>query len=156
MHVRIILIDYNRTTLDSNTKWRMKLSYKTYLNAHAMSMHITFSHKKAAKKVNWIVKAARRTKHIQSYTSVRFTKAESLGFRILSIVRYSKSQRTQRFGNWVSFRTQLKGETPTLLGRLIRANLNHWTTQVKVTLRLAVYLQSVFRGFLQSFRQMMG
>jgi hypothetical protein len=25
-------------------------------------MHITFSHKKAAKNVNWIVKAARRTK----------------------------------------------------------------------------------------------
>jgi hypothetical protein len=29
-------------------------------------------------------------------------------------------------------------ETPTLLGPLERANLNHWTTQVKDTLRLTV------------------
>jgi hypothetical protein len=37
------------------------------------------------------------------------------------------------------------GETPTLLGPLERANLNHWTThvQVKVALGLAVYHQSV-------------
>jgi hypothetical protein len=33
-----------------------------------------------------------------------------------------------RFGNWICFRPQVKGgkKTPTLLGPLERANLNHW------------------------------
>jgi hypothetical protein len=40
-------------------------------------------------------------------------------------------QKTQRFGNWICFRPQVKmGEkTPTQLGPLERANLNHWTIQ---------------------------
>jgi hypothetical protein len=39
-------------------------------------------------------------------------------------------QKTQRFGNWICFRPQEKvGEkTPTQLGPLERANLNHWNT----------------------------
>jgi hypothetical protein len=39
-------------------------------------------------------------------------------------------QKTQRFGNWICFRPQVKvGEkTPTQLGLLERANLNHWNT----------------------------
>jgi hypothetical protein len=38
-------------------------------------------------------------------------------------------QKTRRFGNWICFRPQVKvGEkTPTQLGPLERANLNHWT-----------------------------
>jgi hypothetical protein len=46
-----------------------------------------------------------------------------LDFRTLSIVRYSRNQKTQRFGNWICFRPQVRGETPTLLGPLERANL---------------------------------
>jgi hypothetical protein len=40
------------------------------------------------------------------------------------------SQKTQRFGNWICFRPQVKvGEkTPTQSGPLERANLNHWNT----------------------------
>jgi hypothetical protein len=38
------------------------------------------------------------------------------------------TRKTQRFGNWICFRPQVRGEeTPTLLGPLDRANLNHWT-----------------------------
>jgi hypothetical protein len=37
----------------------------------------------------------------------------------------NNNEKTQRFGNWICFRTQVKGETPTLLGPLERANLNH-------------------------------
>jgi hypothetical protein len=38
-------------------------------------------------------------------------------------------QKTRRFGNWLFFRPQVKvGEkTPTQLGPLERADLNHWT-----------------------------
>jgi hypothetical protein len=53
--------------------------------------------------------------------------SELLGFWTLSIVRYCKEHlRTQRFGNRICFRPQVRGwETPTLLGPLERANLNH-------------------------------
>jgi hypothetical protein len=41
---------------------------------------------------------------------------------------------TRRFGNWVYFRLQVKGEkTPTQLGPLERADLNHWTSPVRYT-----------------------
>jgi hypothetical protein len=50
-----------KTALDSHVKRWMQLERNTYLNAHAMSIHITFSQKKAAMKVNWIMNAARRT-----------------------------------------------------------------------------------------------
>jgi hypothetical protein len=38
--------------------------------------------------------------------------------------------REQRFGNWICFRPQVRGEglVPSQLGPLERANLNHWTT----------------------------
>jgi hypothetical protein len=45
-------------------------------------------------------------------------------FLTLSIVRYSKKLRTRRIVNWISFRLQVREETPTLLGPLERANLN--------------------------------
>jgi hypothetical protein len=45
-----------------------------------------------------------------------------------SIVWNSKHKETQRLGNWICFRPQVRGgETPTLLGPSDRANLNHWT-----------------------------
>ena len=56
----------NISALNSNMKLSMHLDCDTYLNAHAMSMHITFSHKKAAMKANWIMKAATRTKPFRS------------------------------------------------------------------------------------------
>jgi hypothetical protein len=37
----------------------------------------------------------------------------------------------QSFRSRISFHPQVKGETPTLLGLLERANLNHYTTYVK-------------------------
>jgi hypothetical protein len=42
-----------------------------------------------------------------------------------SIVRYSRNQKAQRFGNWICFRPQERGKTRTLLSPLERANLNH-------------------------------
>jgi hypothetical protein len=42
----------------------------------------------------------------------------------MSIIRYSKNERTQSFGNWICFRPQMRGDIPTLLGPLERANLN--------------------------------
>jgi hypothetical protein len=48
---------------------------------------------------------------------------ELLGFRTLLVVPYSKSQRTQRFGNLICFHPQKKGED-TLLGPVERADLN--------------------------------
>jgi hypothetical protein len=35
--------------------------------------------------------------------------AELLGFGTFSIVRYSREQKTRRFGNWICFRPQVKG-----------------------------------------------
>jgi hypothetical protein len=47
---------------------------------------------------------------------------ESLGFWTLSIVRNSKYKKTERFGNWIRFRPQMKGMgTSTLLGPAERA-----------------------------------
>jgi len=51
----------NTTALDSNVKRWMQLKRNTYLNAHAMSIHITFSHRKAAMKLNWMINAEMRT-----------------------------------------------------------------------------------------------
>jgi hypothetical protein len=50
-----------------------------------------------------------------------------MGFWTLSIVLYSRKQKIRRFGNWICFCPQVRGKTPTQLGPLERANLNHWT-----------------------------
>jgi outer membrane lipoprotein SlyB len=49
-------------------------------------------------------------------------------------VRYSKQKRTYRFGNLNSFRPQVSGETPALLGTLGRAKLNHSKIKSEVKL----------------------
>jgi hypothetical protein len=42
-----------------------------------------------------------------------------------------ETSKTQRFGNWICFRPQVREEkTPAQLGPLERANLNHWTTPI--------------------------
>jgi hypothetical protein len=63
------------------------------------------------------------------------------GLCTLSFARYSKEHyRTQRFGNWISFHPQgWEWETPTLLGPLARANVNHWTTFVNITTAIYIY-----------------
>jgi hypothetical protein len=43
-----------------------------------------------------------------------------------SIVRYSRSK-VRPSGNWISFRPQVRWETPTLLGPLENATRSHWT-----------------------------
>jgi hypothetical protein len=48
--------------------------------------------------------------------------SELLGSWTLSIVRNSIYQKTQRVGNCICFRCQVKGKTPTQLGLLERAN----------------------------------
>jgi hypothetical protein len=53
--------------------------------------------------------------------------SESPGSWTSSIARDSKYKKTQRFGNCICFRPQVKGWKPTLLGLLERANLSHWT-----------------------------
>jgi hypothetical protein len=49
------------------------------------------------------------------------------GFFTFSIVRYSRKQKTRRFGNWICFRPQMGGgrKTPIQLGHLERANIDH-------------------------------
>jgi hypothetical protein len=48
------------------------------------------------------------------------------GLRPLSSI--TKNYKSQRFGNWIRFRPQMReGDICTLLGPLERANLNHWT-----------------------------
>jgi hypothetical protein len=42
-------------------------------------------------------------------------KSELLGFWTLSIVRYSRNYKTQRFGNWLCFRLQVRGRGRHLL-----------------------------------------
>jgi hypothetical protein len=39
--------------------------------------------------------------------------ADLLGFWTFSIVRYSRKQKTRRFGNWICFRPQVKGREDT-------------------------------------------
>jgi hypothetical protein len=51
--------------------------------------------------------------------------SELLGFRTLSIVRYSKNEYS-RSGNLIRFRPHVRMETPTLFGLLERANFSHW------------------------------
>jgi hypothetical protein len=40
-----------------------------------------------------------------------------------------------RAGNYICFHPQVRGETPTLLGPLERANPNHWTTYVSIKVK---------------------
>jgi hypothetical protein len=47
-------------------------------------------------------------------------------FRLGPSPRILKTKKTQRFGDRICFRPQVRGKTPTLLGPLERANLNHW------------------------------
>jgi hypothetical protein len=49
-----------------------------------------------------------------------------MGFWTLSTVRYSKIYRTQCLGNWICFRPQVSGETPTVMDPLERAHLSHF------------------------------
>jgi hypothetical protein len=66
--------------------------------------------------------------------------------RVFGLCLSSRIPRTRKqpFRNWICFCPQVRGKTPTLLGPLERANLNHWAThiRVRVTLQLAVYHQS--------------
>jgi hypothetical protein len=50
---------------------------------------------------------------------------ELLGFGLCHIVWYSINLTTQRFGNLVCFRPQMKEKTPTLLSTLEGARLIH-------------------------------
>jgi hypothetical protein len=50
--------------------------------------------------------------------------SELLGLWTLSTVWHTTNHRIQRFGNWICFHPQVRGEKPTLLGPLERANLN--------------------------------
>jgi hypothetical protein len=57
-------------------------------------------------------------------------------YRVLGLCPLSsilKSYRTQPFGNWGCYPPQMRGETPTLLDLLERANLNHWATYGNIT-----------------------
>jgi hypothetical protein len=53
------------------------------------------------------------------------------GFWTSPIVRYSKKLESAKFRKLVLFPSSGEGETPTLLGPLERANLNHWTILVR-------------------------
>jgi hypothetical protein len=66
----------------------------------------------------------RRTEHKEVYAT------ELLGSWTLSIVRYSRNQKTQCFGSWILFRPQVKDDDTYSVGPLERANLNHWSSEV--------------------------
>jgi hypothetical protein len=54
-------------------------------------------------------------------------------FWTFPIFRYSREFKTRRFRNWICFRPLVRGEkTPTQLGPLERANLNHWTAPARL------------------------
>jgi hypothetical protein len=76
--------------------------------------------------------------HTSETTALEFTEF----FWTFSIVRYSK--KTRRFGNWICFRPQVKvGEkTPSQLGSLERADLNHWTAQLSRCLLPHLHLRT--------------
>jgi hypothetical protein len=60
--------------------------------------------------------------------------SEFLSFWTLSIVQYSKKFENTTFRKLDLFPSSGQGgKTPSQLGPLERANLNHWTTQVKNT-----------------------
>jgi hypothetical protein len=46
-------------------------------------------------------------------------------FGLCPLSRILRKWRTQSFRNWICFHLQVRGETPTLLGPLERANINH-------------------------------
>jgi hypothetical protein len=71
--------------------------------------------------------------------------------RTLCIIRYSKNQKTQRFGNWM-LPFSGDGETPNLLGPLETAKLNYWATLVRVRVRVRVKLALRRAVYRQSFR----
>jgi hypothetical protein len=56
-------------------------------------------------------------------------------FWTLSIPRYSETCE-QRFGNWICFRPQVRGEAYTQVGPLERANRSHWTTHASITIAI--------------------
>jgi hypothetical protein len=60
---------------------------------------------------------------------------ELIVFWTLSIVRIKyKNIKSRRFGSWFFFHLQVKGgETPTQMGPLDRANLNHWSNEGRRT-----------------------
>jgi hypothetical protein len=63
-----------------------------------------------------------------------------VGLRTLSIVRHSRNLKTQRLGNWICFRPQVRGgETPSLLGPLERTNLRTETHPVSERLCFLVF-----------------
>jgi hypothetical protein len=43
---------------------------------------------------------------------MKYITTEFLAFWTLSIVEYSKNMRTTRFGKWICFHHQVRGETP--------------------------------------------
>jgi hypothetical protein len=66
-------------------------------------------------------------------TYILSVSSDLLGFWTVCIVRYSRNLRTQRFGNWICFRPQVKMKTPTPLCPVERVNLHHWPTHVSIT-----------------------
>jgi hypothetical protein len=73
--------------------------------------------------------------------NISFFFIELLGFWTFSIVRFSRELKTRRFGNWMCFRPQVKGEkTPTQLGPLERDNLNHCSYLLTLVLRSRIFL----------------
>jgi hypothetical protein len=61
----------------------------------------------------------------------------STGLRPSSWIKYIKNIKSRRFGSWFFFRLQVMGgETPTQMGPLDRAYLNHWTTSASKTIAI--------------------
>jgi hypothetical protein len=61
-----------------------------------------------------------------------------IGLLGISIIRYSKNYKTQRFVNWNCFHPQVTEVTRTLLGSLEKANFNQWITHIRFTLAIQI------------------
>jgi hypothetical protein len=90
-------------------------------------------------------------KLLHNYTALKPRKSsELLGFRNLSIVRHLKNRITQLFKNWICFRPQVRGETPTLWGSLVRDsfwNTGRWTkSETPVNLNAMHYRQNPLKS----------
>jgi hypothetical protein len=60
---------------------------------------------------------------------------ELVSFWTFSIVRYSRNQKTKRFGDWICFRPQERGKTPTQLCPLKRTYSEYPTDVECVTIK---------------------
>jgi hypothetical protein len=81
----------------------------------------------------WTPENNQRRHYLSSENAITITMIYEFIFRITVFFfyffhrRYPRGLKTRRFGNWISFRPQMKEKTPSQLSRSERSSLDHWT-----------------------------